>query len=593
MTALCSHRIFRLVTPVAASVWLFVMVPGAEAAKSGARRPAAGGGGLRLQTPEPRTPLEHNNRGVELGSRGLWPQAIKQHEIALAADPYNKEFRTNLSAAQLRYGDILLARNDFYNAIKQYRGALYVDPNNTPADEHLDDCLRRIKKNPDDIKVRTHMAEDAETAGDYETAIVEFRKCVKMSDDGPAHANLARVLLKAGKVVDGFDELTVAVAKPWPDDKKNELSEVHRQLGDILKEYTRRAYLDGRPADGTKRLVNAGIAYRRAVTLNPNNMDAARSLVEVARRAVGMNPAFDNHLTLAGAYQLIGDFERAKMAYDDAWRSNPNSPALPIARKSFFLAVVKSPLTPPAMLSGTMQTVQEAVSKNPQDAELWYVFGRGKEAQQDTEAAMEAYQKAAAINPHVNPDLQAGIRRLGGAATEAGAQRTSGTVPAPLALKKEDAEAVKAQQQALAEVENKLSAGQVDEAQKQLQAMVEKNPKLGRAWFLLGVTYEKKNDLDQAMVAYRQAAYLNEPGAEPALRQINASRVQPMIAEGDKAANEANWVKAAASYREAAAIAPHLPIVHRRLAEALNQLGDTQQADLESKRADELEKGKH
>jgi tetratricopeptide (TPR) repeat protein len=580
----------RLAILVTASVLLFVTTPGADAAKRAVRRAPAGGGGgggVYLQTPEPRTPIEHNNRAVELGSKGLWPQAIKEHEIALAADPHNKEFRTNLSAAQLRYGDLLLSRGDTYNAMKQYRGALYVDPNNTPADEHLDECLRRIKKNPDDVKVRMHMAEDAETSGDYETAIVEYRKCVKMSDDGPAHANLARVLLKAGKVVDGFTELKIAVAKPWPNDKKSDLAEAHRQLGDILKEYAYIAKSDGRGTVGMKRLLNAGIEYRRAVTINPNNLDAARSLVEVSREAVAIAPSFDNYMMLGGAYQLIADFERAKMAYEDAWKANPNSPALPVARKSFYLSVMKNPQTSPAMLAGTLQKVQEAINKNPNDAELWYVYGRGKEAQQDTGAAMEAYQRAAAINPHVNPDLQAGIKRLGGASAETAPTKVAAAAAKATPAKQDETAKLLA---VFAEIEKKVRDGQVDEAQKQLLQMVEKDAKLARAWYLLGVTHEKKGDLDQAGVAYRQASYLKDPDAEAALRQINTSRVQPMLEEGDRAAKENNWVKAASSYREAVSIAPNLSLVHRKLAEALRQLGDTKEADRELKKAAELEK---
>ncbi len=591
-------QLSRLAILVTAATCLFVTAPGAEAAKrGGARRPAGGGGGggggggVMLQTPEPNTPIEHNNRAVELGSKGLWPQAIKEHELALASDPFNKEFRTNLSAAQLRYGDLLLSRNDIYNAIKQYRGALYVDPSNTPADDHLDECLRRMKKNPDDIKVRNHLAEDSETSGDYETAIVEFRKAVKMGDDGPAHGNLGRVLLKAGKTVDGFNEFKVSVAKPWANDKKSELSEAHRQLGDILKEYAFLAQKDGRGTIGMKRLLNAGIEYRRAVTLNPNNADAARSLVEVSREAVNINPSVDNYIMLGGGYQLIGDFERAKMAYEDAWKANPGNPALPVARKSFYLAVVKSPLTSPAMMAGTLQKVQDAINKNPNDAELWYVYGRGKEAQQDANAAMEAYLRAANINPHVNPDLQQGMRRLGGTApNEVPGKTPTATASAPPpAPKKDDPEQLKIQEE-LAKIQNKMTGGDMDNAQIALLAMVEKNPKIGKAWYLLGVTHERKLDLDQAVVAYRQASYLNEPEADPALRQINTLRVQPMLDEGDKAAKEGNWVKAASSYREASSIAANLAIVHRKLSEALRNLGDNKEADRERRKADDLER---
>src|SRR5579883_1747551 len=68
---------------------------------------SAGPGGVILQTPPPGNPLEHNNRAVELGSKGLWADAIREHEIALNGDPENPTFRMNLSSAQLHYADML------------------------------------------------------------------------------------------------------------------------------------------------------------------------------------------------------------------------------------------------------------------------------------------------------------------------------------------------------------------------------------------------------------------------------------------------------------------------------------------------------
>ena len=75
----------------------------AAARRARATRPAAAGSksGVILSTPSPRTPLEHNNRGVELGSKGLWPDAIREHEEALNGDPENQKFRVNLSSAEL------------------------------------------------------------------------------------------------------------------------------------------------------------------------------------------------------------------------------------------------------------------------------------------------------------------------------------------------------------------------------------------------------------------------------------------------------------------------------------------------------------
>src|SRR4029453_10282027 len=181
--------------------------------------------------------------------------------------------------------------------------------------------------------------------------------------------------------------------------------------------------------------------------------------------------------------------------------------------------------------------------------------------------------------------------RLGGsAASEVPGKTPTATASAsPPAPKKDDPEQKKIQEE-LAKIQNKMSGGDMDNGQTALLATVEKNPKIGKAWYLLGVTHERKNDLNQAVVAYRQAAYLNEPEADPALRQINTLRVQPMLDEGDKAAKEGNWVKAASSSREAASIAANLAIVHRKLSEALRNLGDNKEADRERKKADDLEK---
>jgi Flp pilus assembly protein TadD len=53
---------------------------------------------------------------------------------------------------------------------------------------------------------------------------------------------------------------------------------------------------------------------------------------------------------------------------------------------------------------------------------------------------------------------------------------------------------------------------------------------------------------------------------------------------------ENNDVKAAATLKEAARIAPNLSSIHRKLADVLRKLGDTKEADRELKKAAELDK---
>ena len=267
------------------------------------------------------------------------------------------------------------------------------------------------------------------------------------------------------------------------------------------------------------------------------------------------------------------------------------------------------------------------MKQTPNDPELLYIYGRGKEAQGDTEAALRSYEAAAAINPLIYPDLKDRINSLinGGhmpikvdtTVATAGAPLTplSGTsptgaplptqgsttnvgavgVPVPSAANNMNpgfnagSDLIK-NLNIYAEIENKMRTNDLNEAEKLASDLVQKEPNNGKGWLILGRIAEKKGDLDNASVSYRQAAYLKEPQAKAALDQIDASRVQPMLKEADLAAKQNNWVMAAANLKDAVTLAPNLVIVHRKLAEALKQLGDAKEAQRETKRADELEK---
>jgi tetratricopeptide (TPR) repeat protein len=584
---------------------------------------SSGGGssGITLKTPPPSNPLEHNNRGVELGKRGLWLDAIREHEMALNADPYNQTYRQNLSSAEMRYGIDLYKRGSNYQAISHFREALYADPNNAEADHWLDSLIEKAK-GKNDLATRLHEADEAEISGNFPVAIVEYRKCVRMDDSGPMRAKLGRVLLKQGKIRDGFEELKSSLVKNWPEADKNDLAECHRELAEIEKDQAQVARDSNRMAVALRRLDNAGIEYRKAVTLNPNNMDAVHGLIEVARNAVAINGTFNNHLMLAGAYQLAGDYERAKMEYETCYKLNRNSDVLAQARRSFHLWVVSYPRSPVVMAS-TMQKVEDSLRQSPDDAELLYIYGRGKEVQGEPDVALKAYQAAATINAFIFPDLKDRIQSLSGGGSSHPGETPSGSGSGKPSEGKPEAKAsAKEGQKTPAQtsagsgsgsaaankapvdqgteqaknpadyssVESKLRTNDIDGAQALALALVDKDQHDAHAWFLLGRTHEKKNDLDQASVAYRQAAYLKDPEAKEALAQVDISRVQPMFKEADEKIKKSDWVGASSSLKDAEAIAPNLPIVHRRLAEALKQLGDTKEAQRESKRADDLEK---
>src|SRR5262249_35618849 len=216
-------------------------------------------------------------------------------------------------------------KRQYEAAVKKLHLALFADPGNSLVDQRIDQYLRYLGKDPDSLKVRFYMAEDADASCDYETAIVEHRRCVKMSDSGISHARLGRVLLKAGNVAGGYDELRAAVAKPWGTKEKRELGECHQQLGDVLKEQYYITRKQGHLPESMLLLKNAGTEYRRAVETIPNDVDAARGLIEVSREAVALSPSAKNYLMLGGGYLLLGDFPHAKQTYEKYYALCPPS----------------------------------------------------------------------------------------------------------------------------------------------------------------------------------------------------------------------------------------------------------------------------
>jgi len=558
--------------------------------------------------------MEHNNRGVELGSKGLWNDAIREHEEALNQDPENKTFRMNLSSAHLHYADLLASKKKWYDAINHYREALYADPANLPADSHLDNCLKAIGKNPDDYNVRSGMADEADIAGNYPVAIVEYRKCVKMRDNGPSRFRLARVMYKQGgmKVVEAYEELRTAINKDWAPNEQNELANCHCLMGDILWEVALKAKEQGRGPMYLKRLSNVGICYRRAATINPNNPDAIRGLINSCKEAIAINDSFDNNLMLAGAYTLGGDFERAKANYNKCYQLSPNNPALHKARTAFHLMVVSSALATPKLLEESRMKIEKELEKRPDDPELLYIYGRAQEALKNNDLAMRAYDKARSINPHVHPDLLAGINRItgqgnptqlasnpGGGANPQGGGTAGGpagggeggdkqppkpkidpNAPAPSKVSPQEYEAIK----------QKMAAGDNAGADADLTGILDKFPEEGTAYLLRASAKEQAGDMAGAAVDYRMAKSFKAAGAEDALRQLDSSRVDSLMKQAKELMAQSDWVRAASTLRQAIRLAPELPAPHKLLADALEKMDDKKEADKERKKADELQK---
>ncbi len=601
---------------IALTIALMVSTEAVAAAKHSTRHAPAGGGAssgpaMPAVNPAMMSPLDHNNRGVQFGMRGMWPQAIAEAEAALNGDPENPQFRTNLSAAYLKYGEQLGSQKKYPPAISKFRQALYVDPNNAEAAARLDVCIKNSGGNPD---AHQKMGDDLEVSANYPEAIAEYKRWVRAEDSGMAWAALARAEIKQGassptRLVDGFTDMRKAVSKPWEPSQAKEQSECHCQLANILKEYAFLAKDGGRTEVALKRLLNASTEYRRAVQINPLNTDAISGLTEICREAVAIKPSFDNHLMLGGAYLLRGDLDHAKQEYGECNKIDPGNEALNRARKAFQLAVVSS-TQHTDMIPRAIQVAEDYLKRpgGSNDAEWLYIWGLGKQKQGDLDSASKAFTKAYTImpglpkikenmaavgiaiaNPGGGAPPSAGGKapdaKSGSAGSPPGSTSTTTAVPPVTAPVESPAEISK-----IGAIEGKARAGDLDGALKDCDDMLDKNQKSGKIWKLKGMIAEKKGNLDDASINYRMAADLGEPGAKELRDTIDASRAAKPMSEGDAMMAQQNWVGASSSYREALSLAPNLAVLHRKLADALDKLGDKKEAERERKKAAELEK---
>ena len=141
-------------------------------------------------------------------------------------------------------------------------------------------------------------------------------------------------------------------------------------------------------------------------------------------------------------------------------------------------------------------------------------------------------------------------------------------------------------------IESLIKENKLDEAIKEADTLAGASPSDGKVWLLEGTALEKQGKLDDAATCYRQAAGLKEAGAADALRQINTSRVQPLLNDAEKLITEKNNAGALAILKEAIILAPNLPSLHRKAAQVLKAMSDEGEAAKENKKADDLEKAK-
>ncbi len=347
--------------------------------------------------------IEANNSAVALGKQGRWMEAIAAHEKAVQYDPKNKQFRVNLSAARTAFGQQRMAQKDYSGAASMFRKALSAAPDNGLAGKMLVECMKKSGLDATNADVRIQVGDQLAGANDFEGAAIEYQAAMQIEPSGKTYVKMGDMAYRYGQITTATNWYRQAIIKD------PNCGAAHRQLG----------FLALAQRDNT----SAAASLRKAVILDPKDVAAGQQLVEIWRKQVASNPLLaENHLGLAGALQLTGDFVGAESSYRKLEALDPKNPGLEAGRASLSRAYQHAKAEKHKLASTTLYNqglrrealaeINQAVMLEPRNAEYQFLLGECLEANGDYQNAHQAYLTCVLIDPENNKEAAARMKAM-------------------------------------------------------------------------------------------------------------------------------------------------------------------------------------
>lgn len=254
-------------------------------------------------------------------------------------------------------GALLLGEGNLEGAIAAYRRAIELNPDHSWSHHNLGEALGKlgqfeeaiaafrqaIELNPDFSWSYHHLGDTLDRQQQWEEAVAAFRKAIELdADHFGSYCGLGQSLVKLGRLDEAIAAYRQAsIINP-------EIDWIHGCIADILQQ---RRELD---------LEAAIFSYRRAVQLNPNDVQSYRNLLNI------QPDNFEVYLDLGNALAKQGDWE------------------------------------------GAIDTYQKAIELNSQEALVHNLLGEALEQLGDLEAAVVSYRRAIELHPFFMSDEQLG-----------------------------------------------------------------------------------------------------------------------------------------------------------------------------------------
>jgi len=332
----------------------------------------------------------HNNRNYLL--------AIKSFMQAYDIDPVNAEIKSHLSTAHNNYGKYLAERTDTIGAMREFRSALYYNPDNQIARANLEFKLKNDGYSADDPARRVRQARSEREAGNHIAAIAELNEANRISQSADAYIEIGQIYnvlyLRNLDKKDYASQAILAFEKAESLDASDVRSYIGR--GDV--------YI-------AQNAISKGIDYyEAAIAKDPVNPRAQAALISGWLAAIRVAPHLaNNHVGLGTAYQIQGDFTQAERSFRRALQIDPNNQIAQSSLDSLHKSMMKAQTA--SILQRAVELQKEsrydeslsyyikALNIEPENPDIHYNIGTVFQAKNDMPRAERAYTKTLELKP--------------------------------------------------------------------------------------------------------------------------------------------------------------------------------------------------
>ncbi len=517
----------------------------------------------------PQDPKGHLLRGRSLIIEKEFNQGVEEFQQAIELDSDNVNTYIDLAKAYIGMKDtdaafdalnqglanhpksleIILALGDIYlvtgkseEAEAQYLKALEIDPDNEGLSlklsryyqflrkwEKAEEILQQnVKKHPQSESAQIQLGDYYVYLGQREKASTHFQQALELKPDSEvAQEKVISYYLDSGKIEQAEPMIQAILDK----DKKNLLGRVTKARVKVMKGSVAEAISDlQRVVKEEPRMAIAHHYLGVAFAANNDGAQAVRELSEAVKLDPTMIPARN---ALAGIRLAEGSYDLAIEEAQAAFKLNPrNLPSVRVLGEAFFRKgeIAKA------------KKVYEAIVHNiPLDASSHYRLGLISGRDKDLDGAVAHFEKAVEGNPNF---VQAVSQIAAVYLTQGKAEMARGRVMQQIkvvpenplfhnllgglwmqAKKMDDAEqafrdaikiddTVQISYMNLAELYRRTD--RVNEAVKEYEMALAKNPKLISAHMMLGMIAEKREDLSGAKQHYEASLKINKTFAPAA-----------------------------------------------------------------------------